>query len=75
MLSNRELGLSLQQRVDDYLVKYSHRPNSFVLAAEAATAEADMNEYLLKRAEKDLEEAQSRVDEIKHKIKELRSAT
>ena len=67
-------NISLQQRVDNYLAKYTNRANSFVLATEAAEAEADMNEYLLRRAEEELLETQSRVDEIKQKIIELRSA-
>ena len=67
-------NISLQQRVDNYLAKYTNRPNSFVLATEAAEAEADMNEYLIRRAEEELLETLSRVDEIKQKINELRSA-
>ena len=66
-------SVSLQSRVGDYLSQYSNKPNSFVSAAEAAEAEADVNEYLLARAEEELQEAQSRVEEIKRKIIELRA--
>lgn len=74
MIRDQETNIPLRQRVDDYLSKYSTRPNSFIIAAEVATAEADMSEYLLRRAEKELQEAQSRVDEIQQKIVELSSA-
>ncbi len=66
--------ISLQQRVDAYLARFSDRPNSFVMAAEAAEAEADMNEYLLRRAEEELSETKSHLEEIKQQINELRQA-
>jgi hypothetical protein len=43
--------------------------NSFVRAAEAAQpVEAEMDEYLLKRAEEELREVQAKVDKLKRKI-------
>ena len=61
---------SLQRRVEDYLRQYNTHGNSFVMAAEAA--EAELEEYLLKRAETELREAQSKGDAIKKQIQDRR---
>lgn len=68
---------SLQERVGDYLSDMTLRRNNFVASAEAAEAahlaaeaeEAEMDEYLLRRAEQELEAAQKKVDALKQKIK------
>ena len=60
--------ISLNDRVNEYLRQYSVEDNVFVLAAEAAeaaqtaqVADAEMNEYLLRRAQQELLEAQEKV--------------
>jgi hypothetical protein len=68
--------ISLQERVGNYLSDKALRKNSFVASTEAAEAaqaaaeveEAQMDEYLLRRAEQELETAQNKVNAIKRKI-------
>ena len=70
MVRSPQIYDSLQRRVEDYLRQYNTDGNSFVRAAEAA--EAELEEYLLKRAETELREAQSKVDAIKKQIQDRR---
>lgn len=71
---------TLQERVNQYLSKYSVRSNAFVAAAETAEAahaareagEAELNEYLVKRAEQELRAAQDKLDTLLRKIEEGR---
>ena len=70
MARSSQIYDSLQRRVEDYLRQYNTDDNSFVMAAEAA--EAELEEYLLKRAETELREAQSKVDAIKKQIQDRR---
>ena len=72
---------SMQQRVSDYLRQNTPSRNTFVVeaeaaaeAAEAARADADMDEYLLRRAEQELQEVQAKVDALKKKMVERRQA-
>jgi hypothetical protein len=69
MAYNHEIHAPLQQRVNDYLRRKNPTQNIFSAAArDAEAADADLNEYLLKRAEEELRQAQARVDAIKQQI-------
>ncbi len=70
MARSTQIRESLQGRVEDYLRQYNTDSNSFVMAAEAA--EAELEEYLLERAEAELREAQAKVDAIKKQMQDRR---
>jgi len=66
MAHDQELDISLQQRVNNYLRSKSPATNIFSAAArDAEAADADLNEYLLKRAEEELRKAQERVEALR----------
>ena len=66
MAQNQETGAPLQQRVNDYLRSRNPTKNIFSAAAlDAEAAEAELNEYLLKRAEEELRQAQAKVELLK----------
>jgi hypothetical protein len=73
----------MQLRVSDFLRKNNPSNNVFVVEAEAAEseaakaaaaikAEAEMDEYLLRRAEQELQTAQAKIDSLKRKMEERR---
>ena len=69
MAHNQEVNAPLQQRVNDYLRSKNPTKNIFSAAArDTDAADADLQEYLLKRAEEELRQAQARVEAIKQKI-------
>ena len=74
MTQNQEFEIPLQQRVNDYLRSKNPTGNIFSAAArDAEAADAELNEYLLKRAEEELRTAQARVEAIKQQITKSRA--
>jgi hypothetical protein len=73
MAYNQEIEIPLQQRVNEYLRSKNPTSNIFSAAArDAEAADADLNEYLLERAEEELRKAQARVEAIKQQIAKSR---
>lgn len=78
MLHDQEM--SLQERVNLFLSKSTVRKNAFVAAAEAAEAaqvaeDSEMNEYLVRRAEQEVQAAQDKLDALKRQIEEAHPST
>ncbi len=72
MAQNHEAYLPLQQRVDQFLRGINPVGNSpSAPTRRVDTKEAELNEYLLRRAERELREVQARIDELRRKLGKL----
>lgn len=72
MSQTQENKMPLAQRVNSYL--RNEGPNLAPFVIKESAAEADMDEYLLERAEVQLRSAQAQVNEIRERL-EARNKT
>ena len=71
MVHNEEANASLRQRVNEFLRSRNATNNRFCVASiDTQETDADLTEYLLKRAERELSEIQARVDELKRQLEQ-----
>lgn len=69
MVESKEENASLRQRVNDFLRSRNATTNRFCVASiNTQATDADLTEYHLKRAERELSEIQARVDELRRKL-------